>query len=165
VSAYVSDTHAPVIASLGAKFDHVAHAARTITELLPLYRDTLGGRFTTGAASEDLGFRTVHMTYEDGSKIELLDALPGSTFLDSFLERQPLGGLHHVTFRVDDLDRALEAAAAAGLETFGMNRDRPKWHEFFIHPRIAGGVLVQIAQAADDFPPPTSGTIEEFLAS
>jgi methylmalonyl-CoA/ethylmalonyl-CoA epimerase len=149
----------------GARFDHVAHAARKIADLLPLYRDTLGGRFTTGADSAELGFRTVHITYRDGSKIELLEPLSGSKFLDGFFARHPNGGLHHVTFRVDDLDLAIAAATAAGLEVFGLSRVKPKWHEFFMHPRVAGGVLVQIAQAADDFPPPTCGSIEEFLAS
>jgi methylmalonyl-CoA/ethylmalonyl-CoA epimerase len=73
-----TDASMPAIASLGAKFDHVAHAARSIAELLPLYRDTLGGRFTTGAASEELGFRTVHMTYEDGSASSSSILLPSS---------------------------------------------------------------------------------------
>jgi methylmalonyl-CoA/ethylmalonyl-CoA epimerase len=148
----------------GAKFDHVAHAAQRIADLLPLYRDALGGRFTSGDDNLEAGYRTLHITYGDGSKIELLEPLAGSHFLDSFFARQPHGGLHHVTFRVADLDLALANTTAVGLEVFGFNRDRPKWHEFFIHPRVAGGVLVQIAQATEDFPPPATVSLEEFLA-
>ncbi|MHB1468606.1 MAG: VOC family protein [Solirubrobacteraceae bacterium] len=98
---------------LGARFDHVAHAAPRISDLLPLYRDVLGGRFSSGAPNEQLGYRTLHLTYANGSKIELMEPLPGSAFLRSFFERNPLGGLHHITFRVPSLDEALAGGRAA----------------------------------------------------
>jgi methylmalonyl-CoA/ethylmalonyl-CoA epimerase len=147
-----------------AKFDHVAHAARQIADLLPLYRDLLGGRFTSGAANQELGYRTLHLAYGDGSKIELMEPLPGSHFLDSFFARNPLGGLHHITFRVPSLDAALAAARAAGLQTFGESRELAGWSEAFIHPRVAHGTIVQIAEADDDFPPGATVSLEAFLA-
>lgn len=148
----------------GARFDHVAHAARRIAELLPLYRDVLGGRFESGAPNLQLGYRTLHLGYADGSKIELMEPLPGSRFLDSFFARNPLGGLHHVTFRVASLDATLAAARAAGLEPFGVSRALDGWHEAFLHPRVAHGTLLQVAEAADDFPPPATVSLECFLA-
>ena len=44
-------------ADLGAVFDHVAIAGRRIRDLLPLWRDTLGGRFATGADNPAVGWR------------------------------------------------------------------------------------------------------------
>jgi methylmalonyl-CoA/ethylmalonyl-CoA epimerase len=134
-------------ASLGAVFDHVAHAAPRITDLLPLYRDVLGGTFLGGEADSEHGYRFVQLQLAEGTKIELLEPLESSTFLDGFLQRHPAGGLHHVTFRVPDLDRAIAAAAAFGYQVFGVDRRRPDWKEAFLHPRVAHGALLQLAEA------------------
>ena len=118
-----------------AKFDHAAHAAPTIAEMLPLYRDLLGGRFLYGGDNLRVGYRGIVFGYEDGGKIELLDPLPGSAFLDSFFARSAAGGLHHLTFRVASLSSTLARAAEAGLEIFGRNEEDPDWREAFVHPR------------------------------
>jgi len=47
----------------------------------------------------------------------------GSTFLDSFFARG--SGLHHVTFKVADLQAAVHAAEAAGLTIVGLQTDDP----------------------------------------
>lgn len=149
----------------GATFDHVAHAASSIRELLPLYRDVLGGRFLFGASHPAAGYRAVQLGYAGDTKIELIEALPGSTFLDGFLRRNPRGGLHHVTYRVPDLDAAVDAARRAGYEVFGINRENPRWQEAFVHPRCAHGALVQFAQSVPGWPPelgPEVG-LEAFL--
>lgn len=137
----------------GATFDHVAHAGASIRELLPLYRDVLGGRFIFGALQPATGYRAVQLGYAADTKIELIDPLPGSTFLDGFLRRNPRGGLHHVTYRVPDLDAAVGAALRAGYEVFGLSRENPSWQEAFVHPRQAHGTLVQFAQSVPGWPP------------
>jgi methylmalonyl-CoA/ethylmalonyl-CoA epimerase len=136
----------------GAVLDHVAIAGPSIAELLPLYRDALGGRFIYGGIDDDPGFRTATFEYEDGGKIELLDPTPGSTFLDSFLRRTGgLGGLHHVTFRVPDIAAAHAELDAHGVPHFGLLVGDPVWNELFIHPRDGDGVLVQLAQLGPDW--------------
>src|SRR5271156_6965697 len=42
---------------LGATFDHVAIAGRRIRAMLPLWRDTLGGRVVVGADNPEIGWR------------------------------------------------------------------------------------------------------------
>lgn len=141
------------VAGLGrAKFDHAAHAAPTIREMLPLYREALGGTFLYGGDNTRVGYRGVVFGYAGGGKIELLEPLPGSGFFQSFFARSPVGGLHHLTFRVDDLGATLDRADAAGLDTFGRNEDNPDWREAFVHPRLANGALIQFVQAPDDHP-------------
>jgi methylmalonyl-CoA/ethylmalonyl-CoA epimerase len=140
------------VAGGGAIFDHVAHAAPRIRDLLPLYRDALGGVLFHGSEHAQLGYRVALLRYADGTKLELLEPLPGSPFLDRFLERNPNGGLHHVTFRVPDLPAAVAAARRAGFEVFGVSDERPEWREAFIHPRLAHGTLVQLAEVAPGFP-------------
>jgi methylmalonyl-CoA/ethylmalonyl-CoA epimerase len=136
----------------GAVLDHVAVAGPSIAGLLPLYRDALGGRFVYGGIDEEPGFRTATFEYDGGGKIELLDPTPGSTFLDSFLRRTGgLGGLHHITFRVEDLAASHAALERRGVPVFGLRVGDPVWNELFIHPRDASGVLVQLAQVGPDW--------------
>lgn len=150
----------------GARFDHVAHAAPTIRELLPMYAEQLGGRLLYGGDNERVGYRGLMLGYEDGSKIELLEPLPGSTFLDSFFARSPAGGLHHVTFRVRDLARSVAGFRDAGYEVVGVFTEDPDYMEAFIHPRAANGTVVQLLQAPDGVPAAEPGrTFAQVLAA
>jgi methylmalonyl-CoA/ethylmalonyl-CoA epimerase len=148
----------------GAKFDHVAHAAARIHDLLPLYQGVLGGEFLHGATNEELGYTTLQLGFAGGTKIELMEPTAGSGFLDSFLARNPVGGMHHITYRVPDIDAAVEAARAHGYHVFGVSRALPQWWEAFLHPRSAHGVLLQLAQSPPDWPSVVPGvTIETFI--
>jgi methylmalonyl-CoA/ethylmalonyl-CoA epimerase len=147
-----------------ATFDHAAHAAPSISDMLALYRDQLGGRFLYGGDNVRVGYRGVVLGYAGGGKVELLEPLPGSSFFDSFFARNPLGGLHHLTFRVPDLATAVARAREAGFALVGENHDEPNWREVFVHPRAAHGVLVQLVQSPADFPRRDTGdTLDSVL--
>ena len=132
---------------IDALFDHVAIAGPSIEAMLPLYVGVLNGTPTFGWTNEAFGFRTFNIDYPNGTHIELLEALPGSTFLDSFFARNGgAGGLHHVTFTVPDIAATIEILHERGYATFGERLVDPVWAEAFVHPRDAGGVLLQVAQ-------------------
>lgn len=145
----MSDTSAlhGALESVGARYDHTAIAGPSMAPLVAFYRDTLGGTFSHG---EVLPIGSVVMTYLlGGSKIELMAPTPGSQFFDRFLDSTDgRGGVHHLTFQVDDIDAAVAVLHARGIETFGLVHD-PVWSEVFVHPRANGGVLVQLAQFGD----------------
>lgn len=128
-----------------ARFDHVAHGTRSILSLLPIYRDLLGGTFVGGGDNDRVGFRYVQLAYRGGGRVELIQPLTGSSFLDSFFGRVGDGGLHHMTFKVPDIHRAVESARAHGLEPFSIFTEDRSWQEAFLHPRITGGALIQLA--------------------
>ena len=130
---------------LGATFDHVAIAGRRIRDMLPLWRDTLGGRFVVGADNPEIGWRAVRLELSGIWCLELIEPLPGSAFLDSFLRHRPEGGMHHVTFLVFNVRAAFERFAARGYEPFGADQE---WFQMFVHPRRAGGVLLQLMRRA-----------------
>jgi methylmalonyl-CoA/ethylmalonyl-CoA epimerase len=138
------------LAGIGARFDHVAVGGDSLEPMLALYRDTLGGVQLGGGRNTVLGFRTVQIGFPDGRHVELLAPVEGSTFLDSFLARSGgRGGLHHITFLVPSVEQAIEVLHDRGYETFGERPDDPQWAEAFVHPRDAGGVLLQIATPGD----------------
>lgn len=148
--------------SLAANYDHVAVATRRIRDLLPLYADLLGGTFYWGGDNARTGFRALQLKLANGARIELLEPLPGGTFLDRFLERTGGGGLHHVTCKVPDIRAAITAAERAGYTPTGAHLGNPEWQEVFLHPKETGGVLIQLVQA-----PPSGqaeGSIEDVLA-
>jgi methylmalonyl-CoA/ethylmalonyl-CoA epimerase len=152
------------LTGIGAVFDHVAIAASRIRDLLPIYADLLGGRFTEGGDNARVGYRALHLGFADGSKVELMEPLPGSRFLDSFFRRTGAGGLHHITFKVPDMDKALRRLQDLGYTPTGLYLDDPYWQEAFLHPKHAYGTLVQIAHAPQPFPVPEGLTLDDVLA-
>ncbi|MQA87909.1 MAG: hypothetical protein GEV03_25610 [Streptosporangiales bacterium] len=151
-------------AEVGAVFDHAAVAAPRIRDLLPVYRDLLGGRFLIGGDNARVGFRWLQLQFRDGSKIELLEALPGSAFLDRFLQRTGGGGLHHVTFKVDDIELTLDRMRERGYRPHGLFLVDPSWFEVFLHPKETHGTLIQLVQEARPAVIPPDLTLEDVLA-
>jgi methylmalonyl-CoA/ethylmalonyl-CoA epimerase len=137
----------PLLESCAAVFDHAAIAARRLRDLLPLYCDVLGGEFLAGDDNTRVGYRALQLRYPDGTRIELMEPLAGSTFFDKFFAGRG-EGLHHITFKVPDIHAALAVLERHALPTFGVYLDDPNWQEVFLHPKNANGVLVQLAQGA-----------------
>lgn len=150
---------------LSVSFDHTAMAARRIRDLLPLYRDLLGGEFHLGGDNVGVGYRAVQLAYPHGSKVELMEPLAGSTFLDSFFRRNPQGGVHHLTFKVtQEISEVVTVLERAGYRVHGMSTADPDWHEVFLHPRSANGTLLQIARPGPGHGAATSYTLNDVLA-
>lgn len=132
---------------LDAAIDHVAIAVRSLSRAVPLYTDVLGATFIYGGDNVEQGFRWAQFRFLGGGKIELITPLDPGGFLARFLDRHG-EGVHHVTLKVPDIERALAALRAAGITPVGVSTDHPGWKEAFIHPRDANGTVIQLAQAA-----------------
>jgi len=128
--------------------------------MLPLWQDALGGRFVIGADNASTGWRAVRLELGGIWCVELIEPLAGSAFLDGFFRRHPSGGMHHVTFLVDDVRAAFSRLASRGYEPFGADE---QWFQVFVHPRQAGGVLLQLmmrqaGEGRDDGPGTAGGS-------
>ncbi|SNS75632.1 Glyoxalase/Bleomycin resistance protein/Dioxygenase superfamily protein [Asanoa hainanensis] len=137
-----------------ALLDHVSIAVTEARPAWPLLRRALGGSWAISGTAP--GFRFSTLRYANGMCLELLEPhrTDENPFVARFLSRGG-PGLHHLTFKVPDLAAAVEAATAAGYPCFGVRTVDPSWHEAFIHPKVAGGTLVQLAQAGPaPLPPP-----------
>jgi methylmalonyl-CoA/ethylmalonyl-CoA epimerase len=95
-------------------------------------------------------WRWLQLRYPDGGKVELLEPL-GEGFLSRFLESRG-EGLHHITFKTDDIEAAISILEKLGFELVDVNLEDPHWKEAFLRPSRSHGTLVQIAQssASDD---------------
>ncbi len=136
---------------LGIKrVDHVSMAVWKVDEHLPLLTEVLGMRLVERYRNPAEGYNGVALDIvTSGGRApiqwEVLEPASDDSFLARFLrERGP--GLHHVTFEVEDVDRAAEALRKRGIEPHGGVRQNGGWKELFIHPRDTGGVLIQLYQ-------------------
>lgn len=123
------------------ELDHVAVAVHSIRDALRLYRDALGGEYLMGGDSDS--WRWLQVRFPNGAKVELLEPL-GEGFLSRFLERHG-EGLHHITFKTDDLAYAIEHMRALGYELVDVDLDGADWKEAFLRPSGAHGTLIQLA--------------------
>lgn len=130
-------TDRPVIA-------HIGVAVESIEGALPFYRDVLG--LTAGAPEESDGARIVSLDF-GGSEVELLEPRTAESPIAKFLARRG-PGIHHVCYRVPDLDRALEACRAAGYRLVDETpRIGAGGHRIaFVHPKSTAGILLELTE-------------------
>ena len=125
--------------------DHVGIAVADLKAALDAWRQ-LGLGEARIEEVPDQGVRVAMLPVGTG-KIELLEPLTPDSPVGRFLARRG-PGMHHVAFRVDDLEGALAAAEQQGLELIDR---RPRTGAggariAFLHPRATGGTLVELCQ-------------------
>ena len=127
------------------ELDHVAVALNSISSAVPLYRDALGGEYLMGGDQADT-WKWVQFRWPGGGKVELLEP-KGEGFLSRFLDKRG-EGLHHMTFKTDDIEAAIAQVEAQGYELVDVDLEGPNWKEAFLRPSKAHGTLIQVAQSA-----------------
>jgi len=126
----------------GARLAHVGVAVRDLDEAVGFYRDVLGA--TPHPPETADGATVVGLTFGD-SDIELLSAAGGDSPIGRFLERRG-PGIHHLCFRVPDLETALARCTAAGYQLIDA-QPRPGAagrRVAFIHPKSTAGILLEL---------------------
>jgi methylmalonyl-CoA/ethylmalonyl-CoA epimerase len=130
------------------EIDHIGVAVEDLDESIALYRDRLGMREQHRQTVEEFGVEAALLEI-GGSHVELLTPIRPDTAVANFLERNG-PGMHHVAYRTDDIDGALERLREAGLRLIdeeprvGIRDSRVA----FVHPKSTGGVLTEIVQPA-----------------
>jgi methylmalonyl-CoA/ethylmalonyl-CoA epimerase len=132
-------------------FDGIDHLGIAVTELdgaVATYRERLGMSLVHREVMAEQGVEVALLETGEGH-VELLAPLSADTTVGRFLAaRGP--GLHHVAYRVADIDAALEALSERKVELIDQ-RPRTGVRDSriaFIHPRATGGVLTEIVQSA-----------------
>ena len=127
------------------RIDHIGIAVESIAEARKLYEE-LG---LTVAEIEDVPQEGVRVAMIDcgESRIELLEPTTDDSPIRKFLDRRG-PGIHHLCLASDDLgadDRRLREAG------YRLLREKPTrgaggcWVQF-VHPKSAGGVLLELSQ-------------------
>jgi methylmalonyl-CoA/ethylmalonyl-CoA epimerase len=128
------------------ELDHVGIAVGDLEAEVERYRRAFGVEPSHRETVEAQGVEEVVFPAGDAF-VQLLGALGPETPVGRFLSsRGP--GLHHVGYRVDDLDGTLANLAAQGVRLID-ERPRPGSRGTriaFVHPRSMGGVLVELVE-------------------
>ena len=129
--------------------DHVGVAVEDIDAALPFYRDVLKLALVHRETVEEQGVHAALLDVGDGH-IELVAPIGPETGVARFLSRRG-AGLHHMAYRVADIQATLSELTAAGIRLID---ERPRRgirdsRVAFIHPGSTGGVLVEIVQPAE----------------
>jgi methylmalonyl-CoA/ethylmalonyl-CoA epimerase len=131
------------------KIHHVGVVVPNLEQGLKFWRDTLGLHFTKSATIEEQGVRAALLKVGE-SEIELLEPINPDGGVGKFLARRG-GGLHHVCFETDDVDRELEGARAKQIPLIDQKpRVGLAGMICFLHPKATRGVLVEYAQPMDE---------------
>lgn len=130
--------------------DHVGIAVNSLDEAVPRWRAILGRAPGGRELVEDEGVRVAFFG-EGPGRIELLEPVEGDSPVARHLERRG-PGIHHVCFRVEDLEKALDRARRAGAEPIppDLREGAEGRRVAFLHPRSAGGVLVELSESREE---------------
>ncbi|HYH61193.1 MAG TPA: methylmalonyl-CoA epimerase [Solirubrobacterales bacterium] len=128
--------------------DHIGVATDDLDASLALYEGSMEMPLAYRETVEEQGVEAVLLDVGD-CHVELLSPLGPDTPVGKFLEKKG-PGLHHVAYRVEDIDSTLRRLADAGLDLIdteprtGIRSSRVA----FLHPRSTGGVLTEIVEPA-----------------
>jgi methylmalonyl-CoA/ethylmalonyl-CoA epimerase len=127
-----------------ARVAHVGVAVPSIDAALAFYRDILG--LEPGPSESADGATVVGVRLGD-VQIELLEPRDADGPVAKFLAKRG-AGIHHLCFRVPDLDRALERCRAAGYRLID---DVPRpgadgRRVAFVHPKATAGILLELTE-------------------
>ncbi|WP_040421012.1 methylmalonyl-CoA epimerase [Actinopolymorpha alba] len=141
------DSPPPVVRAI----DHVGIAVPDLDAAIAWYAQTFGMRVVHSEVNEDQGVREAMLAVGDeaGPMIQLLAPLNDQSPIAKFLASRG-EGVHQVAYTVDDVEAASDTLRARGLELL---YDKPRRGTAdsrvnFVHPKSAGGVLVELVQPA-----------------
>ena len=127
------------------KFDHVGIAVRSIDDKLAVYSKL--GDFDIRRTEVPGQKAKIALLHAGETSVELLEPTSEDSSLAKFISERG-EGLHHIAFAVDDIDSTMAQLKERG---FRFISEKPADGKFgsrvnFIHPKSAGGVLVELTQ-------------------
>lgn len=137
------------------RIDHIGVATRSIEKALGELQKT--GALVLGKKEVIEAFQVRALMVASGdAPIELIEPTSDESNVAGFLDRRG-EGLHHVAYRVDDIEAALKTLADQG---FRLIDEKPR-HGYadsrvaFVHPKSMFGVLTELVEREPgrDVPP------------
>jgi methylmalonyl-CoA/ethylmalonyl-CoA epimerase len=135
---------------LFTQIDHVGIAVPDLDEAIAFYRDTFGVVSVHEETNEEQGVREAMLAVGDGStRIQLLAPLNEDSTIAKFIGRNG-PGVQQVAYTVADIEQVSATLRERGLRLLydAPRRGTSDSRVNFIHPKDAGGVLVELVQPA-----------------
>ncbi len=131
--------------------DHVGVAVPDLDEAIAFYRDAFGMQVLHEETNEEQGVREAMLGVgeaDDGAScIQLLAPLNDASTIARFLDRSG-PGLQQLAYRVEDIEQVSAVLRERGLRLLydAPRRGTSNSKVNFIHPKDAGGVLVELVE-------------------
>jgi methylmalonyl-CoA/ethylmalonyl-CoA epimerase len=133
-------------AEMDYKVDHIGIAVSSLKTSIPLYERLLNA---SCYKTELVSTESVDTAFflQNGAKIELLESSDPNGPIAKFIAKKG-EGLHHIAFEVPDILAEMERLKKDG---FTLLNEAPKMGAdnklvCFVHPKDAGGVLIELCQ-------------------
>ena len=130
--------------------DHVGIAVPDLDEAMAFYREAYGMEVLHEEVNEEQGVREAMVGVGDsGSCIQLLAPIDETSTIAKFLDRSG-PGLQQLAYRVTDVDAVCEILRSRGVRLLydAPKRGTANSRINFVHPKDAGGVLVELVEPA-----------------
>jgi methylmalonyl-CoA/ethylmalonyl-CoA epimerase len=130
--------------------DHVGIAVPDLDEAVAFYAETFGFEVVHEEVNEGQDVREAMLAVGDSEvRLQLLAPLRPDSAITRFLERKG-PGIQQIAYRVTSIDDAMSAVREHGMRLL---YDEPRRGTAdsrinFIHPKDAGGVLVELVEPA-----------------
>ena len=138
------------LSGLFTKIDHVGIAVADLDDAITFYRDTFGVVSVHEEVNEEQGVREAMLAVGDGStQLQLLAPLTPQSTIAKYLDRNG-PGVQQLAYTVRDLDAVSATLRERGLRLLFAEprRGTSDSRVNFIHPKDAGGVLVELVEHA-----------------
>ncbi|QKT06860.1 methylmalonyl-CoA epimerase [Gordonia sp. X0973] len=148
----MSDSPTTLINDLVVGVDHVGIAVPDLDVAKAWYADHLGFTTLHEEVNDEQGVREAMIGPKDGGDgavIQLLAPLNDESTIAKFLDRSG-PGLQQLAVRVTNVDEVVERLTAAGVRVLypQAKRGTADSRINFVHPRDAGGVLLELVEPA-----------------
>ena len=137
-------------ADLFTAIDHVGVAVTDLDAAITFYRETYGMTLIHEEVNQEQGVREAMMAVgSSGSCVQLLAPLSPQSTIAKFLDRSG-PGIQQVAYRVVDLEAVSQTLRDRGLRLLydAPRRGTANSRVNFIHPKDAGGILVELVEPA-----------------
>lgn len=129
--------------------DHVGIAVPDLDAAITFHTEVLGGRVAHREVNAEQGVEEVMIAFGTGAQIQLLAPLTPLSTIAKFIDRNG-PGLQQLAYRVIDVDAVCAQLRARGLRLLyeTPRRGTAGSRINFVHPKDAGGVLVELVEPA-----------------
>lgn len=132
------------------RIDHVGIAVADLDEALAFYARVFDIHSVHEEVNVDQGVREAMLSVGDGTtRIQLLAPLTPQSAIAKFLDRNG-AGIQQLAYTVDDVEETSSELRAKGMRLLYEAARRGTAGSLinFVHPKDAGGVLVELVQPA-----------------
>ena len=130
------------------KLNHIAIAVPNLLEAANTYKNILGAKVGAPIKQQEHGVTVIFVDLPN-SKLELISPLGASSPIENFLKKNPNGGIHHICFEVEDIQKSIKKLKNEGAQVLGTGQAKIGAHGkpvVFLHPKEFNGTLIELEE-------------------